>query len=528
MMYNQLIPRKIERYENPVGALGIAVATVYTVFLAKKLAKTLWSHDSLQIKKIPTPDGSYPLLGHLPLLSTRLATLVTKWHGELGPIFRLKMGIQDWIFLGDPEAAHEVLVTKGKTMSDRADLTFLTEFISPNERGIMFVDYNEKWRSSRRLVLQLLSPKSVERFSDVFIQESQRAINAMSKKAKEDPELNPISFVFLASFNVIASAAFGVLGADSVDDPDLVKLEGYIYQAMHLANPSQDFCSFFPYLSFLNIFFQKKKEMSDFTHHKFRPVIARLIQRSRESKEDSLVKKIDTVKEEYQLDDLGIISLLSEILVAGVETSSAGISWAIAILCHHPDVQQKICDETDAFAAKHGRGPTFEERNDLPYFVAFIKECLRYKSPTDFGIPHKATENAIYKDYIVPKGSLIFVNSHTLHFDPNLYEEPEKFRPERFLNDQRSLYATSNGSIKARNNYAFGWGRRICPGIYLAETQMFCVLTKLMSTFTIEPAVSASGEKIYPDFDKVADNGITVGPEPFKVRLVERPNRKHL
>lgn len=78
--------------------------------------------------------------------------------------------------------------------------------------------------------------------------------------------------------------------------------------------------------------------------------------------------------------------------------------------------------------------------------------------------------SVVYKDYIIPKGHIIYVNVHTLHNDPQVFPEPEKFMPERFLNDTRSMYASSNGAIQNRDHFAFGWGRRICPGIYLVSS----------------------------------------------------------
>lgn len=56
-------------------------------------------------------------------------------------------------------------------------------------------------------------------------------------------------------------------------------------------------------------------------------------------------------------------------------------------------------------------------------------------------------------------------NLHTLHFDKEFYLEPEKFIPERFLEDTKTLYAASNGNVKNRDQFVFGWGRRLCPGI---------------------------------------------------------------
>jgi cytochrome P450 len=84
---------------------------------------------------------------------------------------------------------------------------------------------------------------------------------------------------------------------------------------------------------------------------------------------------------------------VGETLTAGTDTTSVSTAWAIGILCHHPEVQKKLCDEIDAFIRKHGRQPAFSDREELPYFIAFEKECLRFRAPTDLGLPHKVLKD---------------------------------------------------------------------------------------------------------------------------------------
>jgi cytochrome P450 len=73
----------------------------------------------------------------------------------------------------------------------------------------------------------------------------------------------------------------------------------------------------------------------------------------------------------------------------------------------------------------------------------------------------------LYRNYVIPKGTTLVSNIHTLHSSSDTFLEPEKFIPERFLNDSRSMYACGNGNIQNRDHFGFGFGRRICPGIYL-------------------------------------------------------------
>jgi cytochrome P450 len=75
----------------------------------------------------------------------------------------------------------------------------------------------------------------------------------------------------------------------------------------------------------------------------------------------------------------------------------------------------------------------------------------------------------LYKNYVIPKGTTLVSNIHTLHSSSDTFPEPDKFIPERFLNDSRSMYACGNGNVHNRDQFVFGWGRRICPGIYLVR-----------------------------------------------------------
>ncbi|RCH93970.1 hypothetical protein CU097_009864 [Rhizopus azygosporus] len=129
---------------------------------------------------------------------------------------------------------------------------------------------------------------------------------------------------------------------------------------------------------------------------------------------------------------------------------------------------------------------------------------------------------AVYKDYIIPKGTVLLATSLSMNMDPKLYHEPEKLKPGRFLNDNRSMYASSNGSTQNREVFTFGWGRRICPGIYMAENEIFNFCTHLLAKCTIELAFTKSGEKIYPELDRWVEKDETVVPLPYKTRFVQR------
>lgn len=81
-------------------------------------------------------------------------------------------------------------------------------------------------------------------------------------------------------------------------------------------------------------------------------------------------------------------------LGAGGDTVAITTCWTYAILCHYPDIQQNLAEEVDSFITKHRRIPTFEDRLELPYYIAVQKECMRFRPPAYFIVPRKASKDS--------------------------------------------------------------------------------------------------------------------------------------
>ncbi|KAG0746254.1 hypothetical protein G6F57_003810 [Rhizopus arrhizus] len=518
----QALIQKLDKKQTTL--LSTAILTVATTWLIRRAIKKSKEFKTLGAKEIPTPKGEYFYLGHLPLLGKYPSLKVTEWHRELGPIFRIKAGVQNWVFIGDPEAAHEIFVSKGSVSSGRPYLTYGNGIHGEGHRGIAFIDYDKSWKNARTASLNMLSPKSIDSLHEAIERETEYGVNLLITESHKQGDINPVDYTRLTSINFVLSTVFGIKGIQDIEDP----LYKEIVHTMdvHVANISAvgDISAYLPILSFLDVIFRKERNLRNFVEKELRPLYRRLIKMARESDQPSLVKKLDEIKDSLEIDEKNIVILGIEMMVGGVDTISNALAFVLAILCHYPEWQKKMSEEIDAFVEKYGRLPYYTEREELPVVVAVLKETIRYRSSAYLGIPHKATEDIVYKDYVIPKGTVLISNNHTTNNDPNFFPEPEKFKPERYLGDIRSIYASSNGAIQSRENFSFGWGRRICPGIYMAENEMFNWLCRLLRKCTIEPITSSTGEKIYPELDDYIDLGAIVTPVPYKVHLAERTN----
>uniref|UniRef100_J3LCS1 Cinnamate 4-hydroxylase n=1 Tax=Oryza brachyantha TaxID=4533 RepID=J3LCS1_ORYBR len=184
-----------------------------------------------------------------------------------------------------------------------------------------------------------------------------------------------------------------------------------------------------------------------------------------------------------------VIYIVENINVAAIETTLWSIEWALAEVVNHPAVQRKVRAEIKEVLSDEE--PITESNiHKLAYLQAVIKETLRLHSPIPLLVPHMNLEEAKLGGYTIPKGSKVVVNAWWLANNPELWETPEEFRPERFLEKESSVDATVGGKVDFRF-LPFGVGRRSCPGIILALPILSLIVGKLVRSFEMVPPPGA-------------------------------------
>ncbi|XP_058006183.1 cytochrome P450 81Q32-like [Hevea brasiliensis] len=161
-------------------------------------------------------------------------------------------------------------------------------------------------------------------------------------------------------------------------------------------------------------------------------------------------------------------------ILAGTDTSAATLEWAMSNLLNHPGVLEKAKAEIDA---EVGQGRLIDESDlsKLPYLQAIITQTLRLYPVAPLLIPHMSSENCSVGGYDVPKDTILLINAWAIHRDPEVWDDPEGFKPERML---------ENGTgIDSCKILPFGMGRRACPGMGLANRVVGLTLGSLIQCF---------------------------------------------
>ncbi|KAK0438648.1 cytochrome P450 [Armillaria borealis] len=195
---------------------------------------------------------------------------------------------------------------------------------------------------------------------------------------------------------------------------------------------------------------------------------------------------------------------------AAGETTTATIRVFLLTMMLFPGAQKKAHAElNDVLQGR--RLPTHQDRDKLPYVNALCKEVLRFHPAVPLSLSHVTSQDDVYNDYLIPKDSMILANLRKMTHDPAVYEDPEVFNPSRFL--------PGLGRVPERDprSIIYGFGRRKCPGQYLADEMIFIVCATVLSVFDISKVDGFPPEPVLEPL-----NGTISHPAPFKCSITPR------
>ncbi|KAG6840387.1 hypothetical protein C0991_007048, partial [Blastosporella zonata] len=204
---------------------------------------------------------------------------------------------------------------------------------------------------------------------------------------------------------------------------------------------------------------------------------------------------------------------------AGTESTLSALSSFVLAILLHPEVQVKAQEELDRVIG-NSRLPEFSDRKDLPYICAIVKEVLRWSPVAPLGLPHMATSDDEYNGFFIPAGTAVIGNTWAILHDPRTFPNPDTFNPDRFLHSNNPEGCAPDFSPLDPLSVTFGYGRRICPGRYMAEAQLWISIACILSVFDIARGVDEMGNTVEP---KAAfTSGLIRHPLPFAFKLTPR------
>ncbi|KAK9097253.1 hypothetical protein Sjap_022750 [Stephania japonica] len=486
-------------------------------------------------KGYPSGPLALPIIGHLHLVAKRpLHRTLAKLANKYGSILFLRYGSRPVVLVSSRAAVEECLTTNDIALASRPRL-IAGQYLGYNYTSLVWSSYGDHWRNTRRIIaLELFSAARLQQLLSLRLEEIHGFLRQLSKNADYDrlQKLNFKTMFFELMLNIIMRMIAGkrYFGENVENKEEALRFRHMVSETFYLMGAS-NFADFLPFLRWFDL--QGLERRMAVAHKERDAFMQGLIEESRErarnktNVNDGEMNKMESKRKQTLLDvllenqvhdpkyytDQTIKGIISNLLTAGTDTSSATMEWALGLLVNNPRVLKKARDEIDAVI---GNQRLVEESDltKLPYLHCVLNETLRHY-PTGPVIIHESNRDCAIDGHHVPTGTMIFLNLWAVHRDETVWDKPYEFNPERFESPEWE-------KDKGVKLVPFGWGRRRCPGESLAWRMVGLSLGLLIQCFEWE----REGEE---PVDMTEGVGLTMPrANPLQVMYRPRPVMKQV
>ncbi|KAG7557524.1 Cytochrome P450 superfamily [Arabidopsis suecica] len=462
--------------------------TPYAILILTAIFSILWYlfKRSTQPPLPPGPRG-LPIVGNLPFLDPDLHTYFANLAQSHGPIFKLNLGSKLTIVVNSPSLAREILKDQDINFSNR-DVPLTGRAATYGGIDIVWTPYGPEWRQLRKIcVLKLLSRKTLDSFYELRRKEVRERTRYLYEQSQEESPVKVGDQLFLTMMNLTMNMLWG----ESVKAEEMESVgkefKGVISELTGLLS-EPNVSDFFPWLARFDL--QGLVKRMRVCAGELDAVLDRAIEQMKplRGRDDDDGECKDFLQYFMMLKDQDgdsevpitinhVKAVLTDMVVGGTDTSTNTIEFAMAELMSNPELIKRAQQELDEVV---GKDNIVEESHitKLPYILAIMKETLRLHPTLPLLVPHRPAESTVVGGYTIPKDTKIFVNVWSIQRDPNAWENPTEFHPERFLDNNSCDFTGANYSY-----FPFGSGRRICAGIALAERMVLYTLATLLHSF---------------------------------------------
>ncbi|KIM36078.1 hypothetical protein M413DRAFT_449400 [Hebeloma cylindrosporum] len=466
--------------------------------------------------KGPLPPGprGLPVLGNIFQIPKFQWLKYTEWMEVYGPIFSLNFAGSRVIVVNTHEVATDLMERRSNIYSSRPRLIMGSEILTGGV-VIGFIAYGELWRKLRKAGHEGLNMRAADKYKP--LQEIEAAAVVVDI-IKEPDHWN--DHLKRTAASATLSAVYGWPAIESKDDPLVNRINDIMHRVMQAVLPGAYLVEIFPAMKSLPTWMAPWKKWGLEWYKKDTEMFQGFYDGVSKAMFDGDYKPCFTSslierQEAHQLSNHEAAWLAGSMFGAGSDTTSAVLSVFILAMVLYPEVMRKAQREIDTVVGS-GRLPTFADSPNLPYVRAIVMEVLRWRPVTPLAVPRRTTEDDWYKGHFIPKGAIIIANI----WDPNVYPDYDEFRPERFLDDEGNHVTPQH--TRGQGHVTFGFGRRACLGMNVANNALFITMASILWAVNIEPARGTDGKPILPSRTDFVDEAIVVRPVPFKCRISPR------
>ena len=445
------------------------------------------STKPITIKSLPSPKG-HLILGHLPQFNvSNKHQVLEHWVDECGDLFKINFIGKEFIVSANPELNVDILKLRPEKFRR---FSKINEILT--EMGIVgvFNAEGDTWKKHRKPTSEALNLKKVKGYYPTINKTTQQLLNKWKTYAENETEVDVQKELVRYTIDITTAIAFG-------------------YQLDTLNNKEDDFQKhlelIFPMvnnritapIALWRIYKQKKDKALDNSLKAIEKIIHQFIKEAKERLTENpelkenpsnfLEALLVEQENENMFSDDEIYGNVFSILLAGEDTTSNSISWALFYLAQHPEIVKKVRDEATVIYSDSQVPETTQALSKLKYANTVAQEAIRLK-PVTPNLYMQANENITLHNLYIPKNTSIMLQNKVAQTAEQYFSNPNEFIPERWLKSGCPMQKKHSPDIIK----AFGGGARFCPGMNLAMHEMTIAISTICKQFdfslTVNPA----------------------------------------
>ncbi|XP_031505457.1 geraniol 8-hydroxylase-like [Nymphaea colorata] len=453
---------------------------------------------SRKTSNLPPGPVGWPLVGSLLQLHGLPNEALARLSKQYGPLMSVWLGCKATVVVSSAEMAEEVMHRQNHVFSGKISLDAATAF-GYDQHSFVLSQVGPRWRALRRMSNnEMFTPRRLDAMKGLREEKVGALIQHIREAAADGRAVDIGECAFSITQNLLACTLFSQDIADLSSELTPGGFKSLVYEMLEIFS-KPNLCDFFPALRWIDPQGLRRRNGNALT--RLYVILDQLIDEHLRAYEAAAAKGEAKKKEDF-LDVLleltrdpnsgftreNIRPLLSDMFIAGSESSATTIEWAMTELLRHPD---KMAAAQSELKQAIGAGSFVKESDimHLPYLMAVMKETLRLHTPGPV-VPRRADATTTLGGFTIPKHTPILINVWAINNDDTLWDKPTAFLPERFIESDVNF----NG--KHFQFMPFGAGKRICPGIPLASRTVLLVLASLINSFSWTPSNQVAPEEL--------------------------------
>ncbi|GMI80295.1 cytochrome P450, family 71 subfamily B, polypeptide 7 [Hibiscus trionum] len=454
--------------------------------------------------KLPPSPPKLPIIGNIHQLGKLPHRSLRDFSTKYGPILLLHMGYNPTLVVSSADVVREIVKNHDIVFSNRP-ITTAVDILFYGCRDMVFAPNGEYWRQVRKMsAVELFSHRREPTYQSVRDKEVELLIDRIRGAGLKQEPVNLTAMLMFVMSNIVSRC---VLSHKSEEEEDGVSKFGQMARKLVMIFGSFCFGDLFPYLrwlDFLTGYIRSLKGLSSEYDAFFDEVIQE--HKALENGEEVSCKKdfvsiIMQLQKDGMFEDLtqdNIKAILLDMFSGGTDTTTTTSEWMMAELLKHPNAMKKVQQEVRNVVGNKSKVEP-EDVLKMEYLRCVVKETLRLHPPVVL-LPRKTSATVKLGGYDIPSDTAILINTWAIQRDPEWWEEPDEFIPERFEKSSIDLQGQDFHYIP------FGFGRRGCPGMSFGVSSVEYVTANLLYWFDWELPAGETAENL--DMDE--HNGLAV------------------